>query len=297
MNQIKIHKWSDYKVPEPVLPFVTVTHEQKVMFIEEDLTKLINENPFTFRGDFTLKIVDRDDIFCVNIKNLPYLPDRIDMFSDGTVLLVSGRAWKTEDDVQQNARRYNMDGECLDEFALGDDIVRLSIDDEDTIWVGYSTEGVYGDVGRERAIAAPGLVAFSKQGEVKWEGWAYDIHAVLAMNVYHAGRACVHYSLMSWLVQLDHFDEVMKSEVEERAWISQFMMLDGETMLACAPRTELYLLRSDRGVLTKKEELTLKADGSACHGQIVMRGNTIFVFNEDGIYQREITLEILNADN
>lgn len=80
----------------------------------------------------------------------------MDLFSDGTLLIVQGRCLKDGNYFERNARRYNRDGQLIDAFTLGDGINHVQIDDNDTIWLGYFDECVFGNFGWEQPMGNDG---------------------------------------------------------------------------------------------------------------------------------------------
>ncbi|MFB1081903.1 hypothetical protein [Jeotgalibacillus sp. JSM ZJ347] len=232
MRRITLEKWSDIKVPEASAYPTAVTRDHRVLMIEKDLHQFNGVASGTYRGDYMIKMIDGNEVTHFTAKDFPFVPDRLDMFSDGTLLLVSSDCWRKDGWVQKNARRYSKSGECLNEFVLGTGLSGVTIDGEDTIWVGYHEEGVYGNHGWDHnPIGSAGLVAFSQDGQIQWEARQYDIHEILAMNIQDAEHIYIHYSLFSNLVHLDHFSEVRKIKLPDHMRLSQFMMLGSEAII------------------------------------------------------------------
>ncbi|MBM7579120.1 hypothetical protein [Jeotgalibacillus terrae] len=298
MTTIVLNKWSDVVLPERGRYQMAVTRDRKIVFIEADMNEHINKNQRTFREDFTVNILDRNDVTSFVTKDLPFPPSHIDTYTDGTFLLVSGRCWRGHDWVQHNARRCSADGECLDEFVLGDGISTLAIDDEDKIWAGYFDEGVYGNLGWDEPIGRSGLVAFSESGEILFRPKLPMIHELLSLNVDRADSVYAYYTLFSSIVHFDHFEEVQNSEIHQSIDIGPIMLLDDELLLTYDYRIRaLSLLKKHEGVFTKEKEFRLEdADGNDLNkgnAVIRMRGNHLFLLNDSGIYQVEVTAEML----
>lgn len=106
------------------------------------------------------------DVMSVELKNLPLIPSHIDLFFDGTILIVQGRCVKDGANIEKNARHYCVDGTLLNEFTFGDGIADVQIDETDTIWVSYFDEGVFGNFGWDEApLGIDGLIAFNRLGK------------------------------------------------------------------------------------------------------------------------------------
>lgn len=298
MKSIILEKWSDFKVPKEGAYPITVTRDQRVLIIEEDLHQFSGVDSRSYRGDYEVKIINRNEVTHFTATDFPFVPDRLDMFSDGSLLLASSFCWRKDDCVQKNARRYSTSGACLDEFMIGTGLSGLAIDDEDTIWVGYHEEGVYGNHGwDDNPVGSAGLVAFSQDGQIRWEARKYDIHEMWSMNIQDAGHVYFHYSLFSNLVHLDHFGEVRKYKLPDHMRIGHFMMLGPDAILdADYGAGQLRLLLNGRwGFETKERFRVTDSAGNELDGRVIMRGNTLFVFTESGIYKKDMTLDLLNT--
>ncbi|MGP1281743.1 MAG: hypothetical protein ACTS1X_02090 [Parasphingopyxis sp.] len=84
----------------------------------------------------------------------------IDRFPDGHWLVTSTRAERDE----KNATVLFPDGQRSHSFSLGDGIEHVRCASDDTIWVGYFDEGVFGNT-----IGAGGIVQFDWKGKWLWK--------------------------------------------------------------------------------------------------------------------------------
>lgn len=296
MRSITLEKWSDMKTPKAVAYPIAVTRDQRVLMIEEDLHQFNGVDSSTHRGGYVVKIIDGNEGTHFTAADFPFVPDRLDMFTDGTVLLASSFCWRKNDWVQKNARRYSADGECLDEFVLGTGLSGVAIDDEDTIWVAYHEEGVYGNHGwHYNPIGSAGLVAFSQTGQIRWEARKYNIHEMGSMNIQAAEHIYINYSLFSNLVHLNHFDEVRKVKLPDHMLLGPFTMLSPDVIFeaGCHPGQARLLLNGRWGFETKERFQMIDAAGNKLDGRNIMRGNALFVFTDTGIYKKDITLDLL----
>lgn len=92
------------------------------------------ERPVVKRN-WTIQIIKNDIICTIELKSVPLIPTEVDLFSDGTLLIVQSCCWKDGTDIERNARRYNRNGQLISAFSLGDGIERVQISNDDTIWV------------------------------------------------------------------------------------------------------------------------------------------------------------------
>ncbi|MFT4126956.1 MAG: hypothetical protein QM662_12105 [Gordonia sp. (in: high G+C Gram-positive bacteria)] len=111
----------------------------------------------------------------VAIDELPIAFPEVQVFSDGSVLLVGARcAWTPDDGAEHNAIVYDADGRVERTGVLGDGICHLAVTAADEIWVGYFDEGVLGNFGWHHPEAPPpvgvaGLVRFDRGLRPVWE--------------------------------------------------------------------------------------------------------------------------------
>lgn len=123
-------------------------------------------------------------------------------------LLVCARCRRRSDtDIDQNARVYGPDGQLKRTFVLGDGIQQVLVGGDDTIWVGYFDEGVFGNYGWNAPLGASGLVQWSAGGERLYEfsppGGVDFMADCYALNSDASGAAwCCYYTDFS-VVRID----------------------------------------------------------------------------------------------
>ncbi|WP_227394978.1 hypothetical protein [Jeotgalibacillus aurantiacus] len=293
MKTIELTKWSDVIVPEAARSTVAVTNDHKILFLAEGFDQSPAWNHLTFRGDFAVRLVDQDHVTSIAVKDLPFVPAKLDTFNDGSVLIVSSTCRKTGDAIQQNARRYSLDGECLDEFVLGDGISRVAIDHENTIWVGYDKKGVKGSPDWNKPIGQSGLVAFSEKGEVLFKPESLGIDEVKALNVGYADEVYVHYTMLSHFTHFDRFELVQHGYLDIDVDIDELILLNWNEMLVYGAE-KLYRLhrKNEFEEYEKRDEIMLQDK----HGTkfdikkttIRMRGKDLFLIHDEGIYHKEV---------
>ncbi|WP_078392654.1 hypothetical protein [Shouchella patagoniensis] len=111
-----------------------ITSDGSLALIETNAQEIdYFERPVSKR-DWKIRVLQADqDVLCVELKSLPLIPSHVDLFSDGTILIVQGRCVKDGAYIEKNARHYSIDGTLLNQFTLGDGIAKVQIDESDTI--------------------------------------------------------------------------------------------------------------------------------------------------------------------
>jgi hypothetical protein len=110
-------------------------------------------------------------------------------FLDGILLAGARCGWRAAG-ADKNAVAVDWSGRELARFTLGDGIADLRVTRDGTIWASYFDEGIFGNYGWSHpgppAIGMPGLVAFSRTGEVCF---SYDPRAA------HTDSVCDAYAM------------------------------------------------------------------------------------------------------
>lgn len=139
------------------------------------------------------------------------------------ILVVAPRCERAVDGThEQNTRIYRLDGSLARQFCLGDGIEHVQADAAGNLWVGYSDEGVFGNLGwgasdkDSTPMGAAGLVCYDRYGRKLWQfkppdGLEYicDCYAVNVTN--GAVWACYYTDFP--IVRIDRGKRV-------RAWIT-----------------------------------------------------------------------------
>lgn len=100
----------------------------------------------------------------------------------GRVLVVGARSAWTVDGGEQNATIHGPDGEVEARACLGDGIKHVLSTDSGSVWVGYSDEGIYGNLGwgergTDHPVGRSGIVQFGHDLEIDWR-FPQDFHAI-----------------------------------------------------------------------------------------------------------------------
>lgn len=109
----------------------------------------------------------------VRVRALPVAHPHIDMLADGSFLVVGARCRWAESGPELNALAIDQNGQVFRRGCLGDGIQHLQVAGDDTIWVGYFDEGIFGNMGwggpGPEPLGAGGIAAWSPDFEKAWE--------------------------------------------------------------------------------------------------------------------------------
>lgn len=239
------------------------------------------------KRDWIIRIIKNEKIETVKLTNVPLIPAHIDLFSDGTLLIVQARCLKDGEYTERNARRYNMNGQLIEVFTLGDGIGNMQIDENDTIWVNYFDEGIFGGFGWEQTMGRDGLVAYTIDGDKLWGAGEYDIIDGYALNVADSSEIYFYYYDDYFLVQLDNMEERNRYRVEGHHWLNQFIFAQ-DSLIAQLDMNKLTRFKIRNQTIIKGEGLELVDEhGKRIAGPVFMRGNSLYVYGKNGIYKRE----------
>ena len=265
-----------------------ITRNGTLLLIESALQELdFFERPIP-KNNWTIRVIKKDNIETINLKNVPLIPTELDLFSDGTLLIVQGRCLKEGKKIERNARRYNVNGQLIEAFTLGDGISNVQIDEQDTIWVSYFDEGIFGNFGWEQPIGCKGLVAFSKNGQKLWEAADFSIIDCYAMNVVSSKEVYFYYYDDFNLIELSNMKETVRYLVQGENTIHQFVFdslgLIGQVDLDTVMRFRVY----DRTIKPKGKLVLVDENNKRINGQIFMRGSFLYAFGKDAIYNSKL---------
>lgn len=109
----------------------------------------------------------------VRVRALPVAHPHVDVFADGSFLVVGARCSWTESGPELNALAIDQNGRIFRRGCLGDGIAHLQVAADGTIWAGYFDEGVFGNLGwggpGPTPLGAGGIAAWSPDFEKTWE--------------------------------------------------------------------------------------------------------------------------------
>lgn len=293
IEKLILQKHVDYSTN---LKFVggQITRDGTLLLIESNAHELDFFQRPVPKSNWTIKIIKSEGIETVELKNVPLMPSKADLFSDGTLLIVQSRCLKDGDNIERNARRYNTNGQLIEAFTLGDGISHVQIDETDTIWVGYFDEGVYGNFGWEQPMGSDGFIAYSINGQKLWGGSDYDISDCYALNVVSSKEVYFSYYTDFYLIQLSDMKESLRYRIESFG-IQQFMFdkkgLIGQIIDVHNSRDMFPLMRfliENRTITPMGKLQLIDEKGKQIKGRVFMRGAFLYVYGKDGIYKRKL---------
>jgi len=116
---------------------------------------------FDFDGNIVVRTIIAEEYY--NFHHACFLPSN-------EILLICGRCrFKSVEDVDKNARIYDLNGNLKRDFVAGDGIQDVKVNRKGLIWISYFDEGIFGNYGWEKPIGYPGLISWDNKGEKVWE--------------------------------------------------------------------------------------------------------------------------------
>ncbi len=257
-----------------------------LLFIESDQLELdFFERPVA-KTNWSIKIIKDGHIETIELKNLPLIPTEVDIFSDGTVLIVQSRCLKDGNDVERNARRYNPNGQLVDAFTLGDGIQQVQIDESDTIWVSYFDEGIFGNFGWDDPLGSDGVVAYTIHGKRLWGASNFGIVDCYALNVVSSQEVYFYYYDDFYLVKLNKKKDAVRYRVNRRHHTLQQFMFDKTDLIGQIDGNTFFRYRKHLQSYTQKKKIEfLDEKGKRIIGPVFMRGSFLYIYGKDGIYK------------
>ncbi len=150
INSLIIHSAPQYRTENGMFAIIKSEKPKDYTFIRHDL-----------KGNQIFKTIIKDEYFNFHHVNL---------LSKNEILLICGRSrFKSETEIDKNARVYNLKGEFLRDFIVGDGIQDVKIDDKGNIWTSFFDEGIFGNYGWDNPIGSSGLICWSINGDKVWE--------------------------------------------------------------------------------------------------------------------------------
>ena len=287
MEKLELEKYMGYTSE---LNFIAgqITRDGTLLLIESDLDELdFFERPVPKRN-WSIKIIQGGRIETVELKDVPLIPTEVDLFSDGTLLIVQGRCLKEGEYIEKNARRYDRSGRLIDAFTLGDGIQQVQIDETDTIWVSYFDEGIFGNFGWDNPMGSDGVVQYTSSGEKVWGARDFGIVDCYALNVVSSKEIYFYYYDDFHLVKLNENEESTRYRVNCRHHTIEQFMLDGADILAEVDVNSVMRYRKKFRSYTPKGNLEVVDEkGNHISGTVFMRGEYLYVLSKDGIYKKK----------
>lgn len=265
-----------------------ITVDGTLLIIESSLKELDYFQRPVPKRNWIIRMVKDESIETVELKNVPLMPTKLDLFSDGTLLLVQSRCLKDGANIERNARRYNPNGQLIDAFTLGDGIESVQIDETDTIWVSYFDEGVFGNFGWEQPMGSEGVIAYTINGRKLWGAGSFDIADCYALNVAGTKEVYFYYYADFYLVQLNENKDFVRYRVEGKNTLQQFMF-DESGLIGQVDMNTIMRFTIRNRMITPKEKMQLTDEwGKRIIGPVFMRGRYLCAYGKGGIYRRNL---------
>ncbi|WHT47302.1 hypothetical protein QNH10_13940 [Sporosarcina thermotolerans] len=165
-------------------------HNDVFVLLAEEIPPLIN-------GSFPSTVTEKSYSYHVvhlkdGKKNVIQLPEEtwnyhfIQPIDDEHFMLVCARSYYHDaQNIEENARVYDLNGRFIRSFCLGDGIEHVYVTRNQEIWTGYFDEGVFGNYGWEKPVGRSGLVGWDSMGrklDSLEEDKEYHIFECLALN-------------------------------------------------------------------------------------------------------------------
>ncbi|WP_420213141.1 hypothetical protein ACN8ZM_33450 [Burkholderia aenigmatica] len=195
---------------------------------------------------------------CV-IADEPFNIHDIQPVGDDLLLVCCRSVRRGDGDFDLNGRFYRRDGTPCGAILLGDGIEAVQATAAGDIWTSYFDEGVYGNLGWDSPVGAPGLIAWSRAGEQRYAfvpspGFG-PIDCCYALNVPSDRDAWVYYYNTFALVRVRDRHTVWSSRMPVNGSYAFAVMEDatrpdGYVALFCGSYQDsdmLYLVRIDGG--------------------------------------------------
>lgn len=288
IERLKLEKYVDYTSN---CNFVAgqITRDGTLLLIESSLQEFDFFQRPVSKNNWIIKIIKGRSIETVILRNVPLIPTEVDLFSDGTLLIVQSRCLKDGNYIERNARRYNTNGQLIDAFTLGDGISNVQIDETDTIWVSYFDEGIFGNFGWEQPMGNAGVVAYTMNGDRLWGASDYGIVDCYALNVVSSKEVFFYYYDEFYLVQLNEMKESIRYRINSRHHTLQQFMFDEEDLIGQIDMNTMMRYRRNKLSYAPKEKLQITdKNGKRIIGPVFMRGSFLYVYGKDGIYKRNL---------
>ncbi|MFE0506617.1 hypothetical protein [Peribacillus butanolivorans] len=239
------------------------------------------------KQNWTVHIINNQQYKKIEFHDVPINIHHVQTFSDGTIMLVGSRCEYNEGKPDKNARFYDCNGRFLYALTFGDGIQSVQVDEQDRIWISYFDEGVFGNYGWDEPIGRHGLILFDRQGKILWHAGEYDISDCYALNVASLDKVCFYYYHDFKFVILDELFQPTFFEVKKDSFW-EFAISDDS--MAIFDGYDSYLCHRKRHTFKKGRRIQyVDEHREKISGRLAMRGETIYIYNNEGIYKTKLS--------
>jgi len=266
-----------------------ISRDGTLLLLETDMHEVdFFERPVP-RHDWMVRMINKEGLTSIKLKHVPLIPTEVDLFTDGTLLIVQGRCQKEGNKIERNARRYNPNGQLIDAFTLGDGIAQVQIDEIDTIWVSYFDEGIFGNFGWDDPMGKDGFVAYSISGE---KVWSVTEHSMIDCDAFHLinSNECYfyYYDLDYRLVHIKENKTFNILSVQGQHELSQFTIDKIGIIGTVDNRILKYFQLKGKTFKLKGKIKLVDEKGKQIKGRVFVRGSYIYVYANQCIYYKEL---------
>ncbi|MBK5074488.1 hypothetical protein I2492_16100 [Budviciaceae bacterium CWB-B4] len=218
----------------------------------------------------------------------------VQMLDDQHILLVGARCHYNHGDPEKNAEVYNLDGQRVRRFTLGDGIEDINVTADSAIWVSYFDEGVFGNYGWGQPLGQYGLVKFDQEGNILWQAEQFDICDCYAVNAESEHSFWFYYYSDFHLVHLNKLQatsyRVPVQGSHAFALCHPYLVMGG----GYGKNDNFHVFKFNASSLKETAKLSFTdSDGKSLKQCVYnMRGNRVIAFNQNGIYYTILTPDL-----
>lgn len=272
INTLIIHSATQYRTENGMFAVIKSDKPKDYTFIRFDL-----------KGNEVCRTLIKDEYY--NFHNVNFLPTN-------EILLICGRSsYRNENEIDKNARIYNVKGELLRDFVVGDGIQDVQVDIDGNVWTSYFDEGIFGNYGWNEPIGSPGLICWNKDGKKIWEFEPIDglnyMADCYAMNIDSDNNIWFYYYTEFPLAKLDNSKQI-KFWTTSIEGSSSLNISDKRILMGGAYGMNNFTLFEIKGNKLKKiKKVKFKDEENAelnKHNYITCFGSNIGFFAKNKIY-------------
>ncbi|MFZ5987722.1 MAG: hypothetical protein ACOYWZ_11435 [Bacillota bacterium] len=147
--------------------------------------------------NYKVLIVQWDNVYTVNIDNKKWNYHLVQPTGNDRLLLACARSrYYGRNKYDLNGKIFDLNGNLIKEFLLGDGIQDMKVTDKNVIWTSYFDEGVFGNYGWHNPIGSYGLRSWNQEGESIYIHNNTDSHFICdcyALNVVSDNEVWFYY--------------------------------------------------------------------------------------------------------
>ncbi|GAA1592950.1 MULTISPECIES: hypothetical protein [Kribbella] len=253
-------------------------------------------------GPLARPVAVRAALYAPGLSHMVGIPDcrfrfpTVQPMPGGGFLLVGTRVPWRADGVPSNATVYDAPGQPIAEGLLGDGIEQVQTTASGQVWVGYSDEGVYGNLGwgdgpGTEPIGAPGLIRYTRDLTSDWE-FSCTSHGLPPVDDCYALNVIGE---TAWSCYYADFPLVKVGGETVRAWRNEVQRVTAIAVhqdrvgLYDGQRLVVARLGSEQLAIEDKYDVVLP-DGEAPPptSKVVSRGSVIHVFVGRSWYRADL---------